>query len=533
MKHFLLSVAIGGAVLTASAGGDLLHAPQLPQQRLNLSQVNAMRHVHSRVQASGEWSEWAAFGTGTLTMDDMFALFTGLDEWQGDFPGITVDERHDLNDPTQIQYRLNGAFNNAEIIVNFDANTNLLVMEPQNTHIDMDGDELMGADLASCYRSISNPEDLGMTQEEFDEVVDYYASYNYAIPVMGRWYIYMGFYPDWLDDLIAMSDVQFQFDGYPDFKPVFEAPRYVGDQPAAATVTFDPAASMARVASCKGLPRTLDLQAILAGDVPCTDIDASGEVALDPSEGPGLYTLVGITCDLQSGQALDWSYTLYTYTPGEADKWDTIGTARVVNNVLEPFLGCVANHEVEIQKSVDTANPAYRLVNPFGDSFTESVAYDGTLAPEGSCNHYLTFDVSNPERVLFETAHLGLNVDGEDFYALSTAAYLIAMGQDEEETLSTYAGSFNGNCISMPSRSITLGCTDWTKFGEEPDMLVATNLNGEFRIELPEENSVNGLGSSGDDVRWLNLQGLPVEHPAAGQLLIRLSGAKAVKTMTK
>lgn len=36
-------------------------------------------------QEETEWTEWESFGTGTLTMDDMFALFTELEEWQGDF----------------------------------------------------------------------------------------------------------------------------------------------------------------------------------------------------------------------------------------------------------------------------------------------------------------------------------------------------------------------------------------------------------------------------------------------------------------
>lgn len=521
-----VTLASGAAAATSSPSLKDIPTPQ----RLHVQDSKSQRMAAPRAQApSGEWTEWEFCGTGTLTMDDMFAIFTGLDEWQGDFAGIQVDQRHDVADPTLVQYRLNGAFNNAEIVVDYDTNTNLLTLQPQNSHIDMYGDELMVADVATAYTTISCPDDLGMTQEEFDDVVEYYAAYNYAIPTLGRMYIYTGFYPEGWTDLVALSDITFQFDGYADFKPTIQAPRYVGDEAATATVDFDNTAAGARIACCKGLPGTVNLQAVLAGSVPHTDIAAGGEVVIEPAEGPGLYTFLGITFDL-SGQALEWGYTMLTYTPDDNDKWEPLGNAVVNNTIMEEIFGQAAmGYEVPAQRSLDGDRSLIRLVNPHGAAFYNAFPHTEDWTFDAEFNHYLVFDVTDPGCVLPGTAHLGLDFNGEDFFALSTAEYLIAQGQDPEFIYIDFAGKLEDGVITMPSRSISMGCTDWTKFGEEPDILVATNISGKFSVTLPTTSVGADIATPSNDVRFYNLQGIELDSPLPGHLVIMVTDGQATK----
>lgn len=128
-------------------------------------------------QEETEWTEWESFGTGTLTMDDMFALFTELEEWQGDFSGKTVDVRHAADNANVQQYRFNGVFNGADIVVDVDTEKGTLKMLPQNTKIEVFGEEILVADFATCYEILA--------PQYGQEVIDTYAAYNYFIPEMG------------------------------------------------------------------------------------------------------------------------------------------------------------------------------------------------------------------------------------------------------------------------------------------------------------------------------------------------------------
>ena len=148
----MLSAALATSGLFATTPSLLSSQPacgRTPLARTAAKNASAARTTET------QWTEWQSFGTGTLSMDDMFALFTTLDEWQGDFPGKTVDVRYSADNAAIQQYRFNGIFNNADIVVDVDTEKGTLKMMPQNTHIEVFGEKILVADFATCYELIA------------------------------------------------------------------------------------------------------------------------------------------------------------------------------------------------------------------------------------------------------------------------------------------------------------------------------------------------------------------------------------------
>ncbi len=127
MKKLYSAILLLLVCMVSHAGG--FESMRKPYRLPNVSKSETMALKAPAAQTDAEWSEWHEYGTGTFTIDDMFDAFLGT-SYEGSYPGVKVDCRQNLTDPTKEQYRFNGIFNNATIVFDFDRTTKQLFVQP-------------------------------------------------------------------------------------------------------------------------------------------------------------------------------------------------------------------------------------------------------------------------------------------------------------------------------------------------------------------------------------------------------------------
>lgn len=528
-KLYTILLAAGLVSATASAA-----TPSLLMSRPECTRVaKAMAKSHaSRAGETTEWTEWQSAGTGTLTMSEDFALFTGMDEWQGDFAGKTVDVRHATDNDHVLQYRFNSVFNDANIVVDVDLDKGTLKLKPQETNIvDLFFElPLIVADFATCYETISSAENLGMDEESFQEVIDAYAAYNYYIPELQRFYIYTGYFHEGDDDVSALCDLTFQMDGATDYTPSLKPTSLFFNETKAPKidVTFPDETSYLSYTVLPGQYTSKKLQTLINGEG--TRLDKSGAVDI-ASPANGLNTFIAITYGTESGYALETAHVEFTYSPDEADQWKSLGMTDITTDILEIINDeQPRSYKVELQQNIDN-DSLYRIVNAHG------AAYPGNESEadyDTSVNHYLVFDVSNPEDVKLTPAHVEKNLTAPVF-VMGTAEMLTEAGKNET-TVRTYRGKFADGAITFPNEGLTLGCSNWTLFQDDlpAEGFVNTNLSGEFKITIPSTQGIaDAVATDNASAEYYSLQGIRVAAPAAGTVVIERRGSTVRKVFVK
>lgn len=518
----LVCACVATLMSSATAQFKLAERPECSRQALKMTKAP------SRSKASTTWTDWTSAGTCTLTVSDDFADFTGMDEYSGIFTGKTVDTRHAVDNESQVQYRFNGIFNDASIVVDLDLATNSIKLMPQSTNItDLFFEQLLTvADFATCYETISSPEDLGMSEEEFQVVVDTYAAYNYYIPELQRFYIFTGYYHEGESDVVAIADLSIQMDGAVNYIPEIKPVSLFSNEthPQQASITFPDETSYVEYLVQPGHYTEAKLQELI--DNGGTQLDKSGIVDIT-APAVGLNTIIAITHGIISGQPLELSHAEFTYSPDEDQQWKSLGETDVTSDILQlisetqPF-----DYQVQIQQSL-TNESLYRLVNPHGTTYPENNSADDY---DSSVNHYLIFDVSDPEYVKLTPAHVE-KIYAAPVYVLGTAQMLTEAGK-EEDFVKTYKGTYANGYISFPTDGLSLGCNAWNLIQNDlaPEGFYFTNPSGTFKIKVPDAGSVSNINS--DDYiipEYFSLQGIRLSSPTPGSIAIKRCGSKVEK----
>lgn len=516
----MLSAALATSGLFATTPSLLSSQPtcgRTPLARTAAKNASAARTTET------QWTEWQSFGTGTLSMDDMFALFTTLDEWQGDFPGKTVDVRYSADNAAIQQYRFNGIFNNADIIVDVDTEKGTLKMMPQNTHIEVFGEEILVADFATCYELIA--------PEYGQEVIDGYDAYNYFIPELKRFYIYAGYFFSPEDgDVTAIGDLKFQVDGATDYIPSFKYSLFSNETtPATVKASFPDQSSYMEYAVFPGHYTSAKLQKLIDRDCTFTKLTKAGDFS--PTDlADGLNTLIAITYGTESGMALEEAHFSFTYSPDHADEWQSLGLTYVTTDIIEIIHdGAPVDYKVEIQQN--KKNPAcYRLVNAHGSAYPGNNSEDDY---DTGVIHYLTFDTSDPDDVKLTPAHIEKKLAAPVF-VMSTADMLREAGK-EENVVNSYLGKYTDGAITFPDEGLTLGCSNWNLFQEDlsGEGFVNTNESGKFRIAIPTTGGVGDVTVDNTPVEYTSLQGIRLDTPVRGSVIIERRGTTARKVIVR
>lgn len=470
------------------------------------------------------------FGTGTFTIDDMFDLFLGT-AYEGSYPGIVVDRRVNVANPALQQYRFNGIFNNATIVMEYNDATGQVIVQPQDINLnyfDMDGFALKAVDSATLWTAVGPA--AGYSEEEIAMMYEMYAEYNYFIPALGRFYIYFGFFYEGGTDAAALSDCQFQFDGYPDFTPSIELAKYVTPADAKAKVSFCKETSYALYA-ITNRPHT---QQVL--DLILEKGETEGMIykISEPKEinvATGVYNrlndLIVITFD-EKGNALEMNSQFYTIVNDEAGKWTSLGKAGVYTDIIEGTVFEKEGNSYEVEVQQNNENKAlYRVVNLYGEA-------SPLTRPEhvhAALPHYLVFDTTDPEMVQLAHTDLGIDMGGGSFYVYADATQkLYSNKKPEDIKAGGKCGTFKDGVISFPKDGLQIIADDFSVFGG-----VKGGAYGCGGLEL-DLDGLSGIESvvvgTDESVHYYNLQGVEVKNPSAG-VYIRREGASVSKVYVK
>lgn len=544
MKKFLLSAAVltigtalGAATLSPRQPDDAGKSVMLSQAKERVTRIMHSPSVRKKAisyeQPSGEWTAWQQLGTGIISITNSLSFVPELEELDGDYEGITVESRADAANAGIQQFRIKGLFEGADIVADYYAAADgLLKIRAQATGItDETGIAVNILDFASCYEAIS-AEEMGMTEEELDEVVELYNSYNYYIPTLGRFYIFLGFMLDGETDAIAMADMTLQLDGYSDFTPKFGDATFFSTDNPQIEISLDPGVAYIKYGFFDGLANQKAINAVMAGGDGIGTVTADGKIAIPAGDTNRLRNITAITYDADDA-ALEWGYATFTVVDDEEGKWKSLGETDFTCDIFEGtmFKAAPSVFKTEIQQNID--NPGlYRLVNAFGETYPMN---DSADEYDSSLNHYLVIDATDPELVLINLQHTGNDWGGGHFAVVSDAAYDISTGKSPE-SVKNMAGKLADGVITFPVNGLLIWCPDWEVFGGESGSLYISNASGATSIAIPDDGngSVETIVAGNDSqVRYYNLQGIEIEHPQAGTLVIMKSGDKVLKTIAE
>lgn len=492
-----------------------------------MKQADARTLSASTVEESVEWTEWEDFGDGVLHLDDALQLWLGIEGWEGDFSS-TTDVRHQVGNDKIMQFRLNKVFNDVDIVVDWNAETGIAALLPQSTGIDFDGVPLLIVDAASAFRVI-RPD--YMSDEEIEACAQMYEEYNYYIPDLGRLYLYVGYYVEGLDDLLAVSDINYQWNGAIDFTPAIEANRYYNqDTPMVAKISVNEGVADVRYGILPGLADRDKLMSI-ANDSEASTPDAEGEISINV-DGNGYYTIFAVTYNAE-GEAMEASSKSFTYCADENDQWTSLGMTDFCPDFIESIFSEAdpETYKVEIQES-NSAKGLYRLVNPFGGEYS----FNGAQPMESGINHYMVVDATDPDMVIIPVFDMGISIEGQGFIAMTESGYYQQCGLEGKPFGADACGHVEENVITFPSDKIFVGCDDWTVFGGQANALYHSNSSAKCSIVIPEQVGIENIEAVEDidaPVEYINLQGIKVQNAIPGQLLLRRQGPKVEKVMVK
>lgn len=236
--------------------------------------------------------------------------------------------------------------------------------------------------------------------------------------------------------------------------------------------------------------------------------------------------------------------------------WTSLGNATLMDGWVLPLFGLDQTDpefqwEVELQQNDDNAN-LYRLVDPYHGNCPVAAENQATKAG------YITFDVSNPEHVVFSFTESGFalaDVGLSKMYCGDIlSAYMGYLGTDdpeltiqileEAEVTVPPASTFKNGVVELASvfENDVNGYTNAACFGIQGDQFGfyswqdenGVSANMLTRITFPETGIDSVFaGESDAPVKFFNLQGIEVSKPAAGQVVIRKQGDKATKFLAR
>jgi len=226
-------------------------------------------------------------------------------------------------------------------------------------------------------------------------------------------------------------------------------------------------------------------------------------------------------------------------------QWKTIGNATLEDAWITPSYSATATQQqfipsenpitAELQQNVNNAN-LYRLWRPFHD--TNWALVSNNLSEfEGQ----IVFDVSDPEHVIVKAGMpAGFKNDNGEFYVYGILGWRVFNNPETDLQAIINFMAENGDpfdtfadgvvTINKSIFDINKNCTKAYTW--------QNNTYVVSKITFPKDPSAIGSVSSdaADEnapVEYFNLQGIKVENPAQGQIVIRRQGSKVSKVYVK
>ena len=247
------------------------------------------------------------------------------------------------------------------------------------------------------------------------------------------------------------------------------------------------------------------------------------------SEHYEIYTTFAIGVD-ENNDILSYAVE-YTYAAptNDADYYTLDGKAQMVDNIIAGYLTNWTNETLICEVQANKNKPGiYRLVSPYTKS---QRAWKYASQNQMNCpdhDHYIIIDASDPNKVVLEESPLGVDLDAGQMRVNSLAYNYIKAGQNP---LPSYYGKKDGQTITFPASQIVVSEKNYNG-----NAWYYTNKAGKLSVKLPTQNAIDDISidsnSSASPV-YYNLQGVRVDNPVPGQLLIVRQGNNVTKQIFK
>lgn len=484
-----------------------------------------------------DWSEWTDKGQGTLSLDSGMEDWLGMPEYTGDFKGKTMLWRYDKNDRAIQQFTIKGVFNNVDLVIDWDEHTLVSSMGLQSTGIDMDGVGVQVIDLASAYRLF---EVEGMTADEREESAQYYQTYNYYIKELDRHYIYLAIVLEGTTEAAGLIDMQFQGANAVDCMPVISVDRYMPANVESVTfgIGMGEGASKVRYQAYNGFYNKEMISDIVAGPDIMEVTAANPAVTVAAPGTPGIGTIMAVTYNAL-GQPLEMDFANFNRIATDNTGWTNKGTGTLKSDFLESLFDIAASEVKVTVEENDTVPGLYRVINPYAT--VDYPLNDGEADFDSTFDHHMIIDATDPNGVLMPPFDPGLTWNFASgmthFMYMSEGSYQMQVeGKTDLATLKRkgLVGKLSDGVITFPMGGLRIHSNNWGEFDGATGAIYGCGA-GNFALTLPTTGTdgVDNVSINATTAApvYYNLQGIRVENPAPGQLLIERRGNTALKVV--
>lgn len=204
------------------------------------------------------------------------------------------------------------------------------------------------------------------------------------------------------------------------------------------------------------------------------------------------------------------------------DPWSEIVEGTMVENIISPLFGMPtpAAYPVGVKKNHDTNT--YLIIDPWYGFYS---AQGWTGSPN------MEIDATDPNNAVIGLSSTGIN-GGTDglYYVLSYSYNMEDPAECPEANRVTITEEGENTIITFPVQSMLMyAATSGKLYYASTDVSTIT-----FKTITKEDNSVGDIIVDNDaKVEYFNLQGVRVENPAAGQLVIKRQGSVVTKEIIR
>lgn len=242
------------------------------------------------------------------------------------------------------------------------------------------------------------------------------------------------------------------------------------------------------------------------------EIDIASLKRLDGSDATQASVCIFVI-DPATGKAVGGSSALFHYVRAEAGKWEAVGEGKFRDDITTYYSDVVSKvYDVVVERNIE--NPGLvRVVNPFAN-YTGISGFDSAREHVGTHDHYMIFDITEPDKVRVIESPLGIEL-GRGTMVLTS----VLNSSGEEITGKLVDGS-----ITFPEKG--LGVYEAGAYTE----MYHVNKSGSFKLRLPDMTGIDAVGADGSGVAEVyDLTGRRLDRAASGINIIRRTDGSVSK----
>lgn len=274
-----------------------------------------------------------------------------------------------------------------------------------------------------------------------------------------------------------------------------------------------------------------NLNAVAAQGQSVMVIDGKKELALDLSSETELsrYTLFVVVANADGTAAVNGKAIKF-YTADKTTTWQALPAKGKYTDAVFAFEmnndKAAATYECNVEQSTAVAG-LYRFESPLGSS---DFSYSYINEHVGDCKHYIYINVADPNKCYILDSPVGLDLG----YGPIAIYSIPAMGKDAEMDESQYSSLYGtmdaSGKVTFPLKSVLESSLNYDNGGwyycdtaTRPTVFVIPSTSGVSDIVADQEAAPE----------YFTLQGVRIQQPAAGTMVIERRGGKVQKTVVR